>query len=448
MTAWDRYCRYYVPRFRPLFEMMTKGVRFDRVAAAAQLKALGETMARLRQAIDAVTAPDCVFGDSGGIGSQRLARHLYETLKLPKQFTVDKKTKKKSVTTREVALRSLATKYPTKSEAIRLVLEYRKAQKLQQYFADGLADDDGYIRCSYRFTTEAMRLSSSKNPRRTGTNQQNQPKAARVVYLPDPGHVWLKLDLSQVESRIVYVLSKDKALIEQARALPWEFDVHSFNASIIFGEPITKAQKEKRDIGKMTVHGVQRGMTGKTLADHLMKRGIVRTPAQCQAYIDRYLRLTPGLEKGYFPSVRREMLRDRKLTNSWGDVWPIPFERFDDDLFRRGYSFKPQSNNARLIDLCGMVPLGHYIRCAGLDARLLVQVHDELGYSVAPDAAWTLYQTARQSLERPIDYEGVALSVPVEPAVGLSWGATIAFERPPTRDDFMDVITTLVKQAA
>lgn len=452
--ALDRFIAHYRALFRPLLDMMVEGVAFDRARAALVRVKLLERANRLRSEITATAGVD-LFGKSGALSPLKLKTYLYETLKLPKQFVVNPGTKKKEVTTREVAIRTLAVRYPDRVGATAAkLLAHRETQKRATFFDEAIVDSDNRVRCSYRFTTEAMRLSSSKNPKRTGLNLQNQPnvkkeeaaESPRAAYIADPGHLWMKIDGSQIESRIVDVLTKHPDHVERARSKPWEYDAHSENASRIFGRLITKTDKVERDIGKKTTHMAQRDGKGAKLAEVLLCEGIVRSASQCQGYLDRFHAFAPGYERLYFPDVRRRLLRDAKLTNVWGDEWIVTWERLNDDLFRRGYSFGPQSNAARWTNNLGIVPLSSYIKARGMDARLRMQVHDEINFSFAPGWGWELWTTARASLEREVDYEGVPLSVPAELSLGTSWATTIEFARPPAREEFEAAIATLVRE--
>ena len=87
------------------------------------------------------------------------------------------------------------------------------------------------VRCQYKFTTESHRLARAKNPGRTGQNLQNVDRSVRRHYLSDPGTVFIELDASQAEDRIVKtyrgtVLTGNKDLLWRAQAQPWENDEH------------------------------------------------------------------------------------------------------------------------------------------------------------------------------------------------------------------------------
>ena len=425
--------------FDPLLTLMRQGVRVDQARATAQTQSIKGRCAEILTEL-ALVAGTPLHGKTA-ISSVKLQTYLYQTLKLPKR--ISRQTGR--VTANEVAIRALMMRYPEKvGKAGALVLEHREQSKLAEFVSPETQDADGRIRCSYKLTTEAGRLSSSGHPMGRGRNLQNIPRVLRDVFIPEPGHVFLNVDLSQAESRVVYLLSQDPRLIELAQRKPWDWDMHTDNASKIFGIPESAITYEQRYLGKKAVHAAQRGMRGTKLSEELLKEGVLKTPQACDAILDAYLAAHPGVVH-WFASVRQKVLRDRALTNSWGRRIDFRYERFDDDLYRRAYSFVPQSEIADLLNQWGFLPLHRFLQESTMAARICVQVHDSLLISTPPEEAWTVWRFLKAHLEAPRAYEvgGPVLEMPAEVTLGRTWKGDHAFKQPPTEDEFRAALQQL-----
>ena len=234
------YMNHYADMIQPLTKTMLNGIgRDDRRSALKYTKLTAECFVIQDKLTEIAGEP---LHPKKDFSTKKMAKFLYETLRLPKQ--VDRKTKK--VTTKEVALRRLILRFPAKmKEPGTLIMEHRQKYKMKGYLDEKHADADGRLRCQYKFTTKAGRLSSSKNPAGTGMNLQNVHRELRDMYVPDAECIFLKVDLSQAESRDVYVRTGDRKLIEMARSMPWEFDMHTHNASLIFKLPTAAASSER-----------------------------------------------------------------------------------------------------------------------------------------------------------------------------------------------------------
>lgn len=271
---------------------------------------------------------------------------------------------------------------------------------------------------------------------------------------------------SQVESRIVYVLTGDPHMIELAHVRPHEADMHLYNAAAIFGipqadlaaalalpkdDPAHKAAKEKRYLGKRAVHGAQRDMRGKRLAANLLNDGYVYTEDECDKIIDSYHSRFPAIRDGYFPAVRREIMRHKRLENSWGRVVDFHYNRLDNDLFREAYSWPPQAENADLMLQWGVKP-GHAWMMERYGRPLNVTVYDSITASVLPEDAYDLALLLRDSLERPREYRlsptyaAHSLVVPCEFTLGATWAGDFEFKQLPSRDEFTDAAIACAKK--
>ena len=243
------------------------------------------------------------------------------------------------------------------------------------------------------------------------------------------------------------VLSGDPEMTEKARLLPDEYDQHAVSASIIFGIPESEVTYDQRQLGKKTVHGVERGMMGETLADNLLKDGYVHTPDECQRWIDIILRREKGIQR-YFDWIVREVLNYGRLTNSWNRCWDVKHEQLNAALYRRAYSWTPQSEVSDLVIQWGIKPLREYIRTQYPGrARLCCTVYDSILISCEPEIAYDLAAFVTPLLQQTRTYHGAAgdveLSMPVEFKVGTTWKGEKEWKKLPSREEMNETIKTL-----
>lgn len=425
------------PLFEPIMDMMLTGLRVDDERRKAKFEELSGSLSALQADLEKQTGVN-LFGKTS-LSVKKLQTYFYETLKLPKIFKKQPTAKgEKSLATDEATILKLINKYPAKlGEVGPLLLSHRRVSQLSKFYQEQRVDPDGYFRFTLKPDTEAGRLSSKKSPLATGSNAQNIDREARGIYLPDPGQIFMEFDLSQVESRIVYVLSGDEKLKAEANLKPWEGDQHKENAALLFAIDITEVTKEQRQIGKITSHGAQRAMTGMKLQEVLLKGGYNYTAERCNQLVARYYETHPGV-LAYFQRIRWEVINNRKLVNSWGRVLEWPFERLDDSLFRKAYSFRPQSDAADFLNQRGLIPAYRWLKDNGMKSRLALTVHDSLLFSVEPDEAWDLLQFVTASLAAPLILDGFPLTIPVELAMGVNWSKGVEFKKLPTREEFAE----------
>lgn len=312
-------------------------------------------------------------------------------------------------------------------------------------------DPDGVFRSSYAPYADTLRLRSSENPLGTGSNAQNVDREARAIYVPPPGTVFLGIDGAQVEDCIVKVRTKAPRLIEIARLPPWERpDPHSKAGSIAFKVPESQVTREQRYAGKRARHGGNYGLMGQNLADQLLKEGIVYTAEECQRMMDDIIDKDTPEVRDYHRMVRRLLMRDRALTNSWGWTISYEYERLGDDLYRRGYALLPQSDQGIWMSLWGLVPLDGWIEARKEVKHISFMAqgrphpaihqdgHDSLLTSVHPFDAWSVAKVMQASLERPRMYDGIELTLYLEYSLGSSWDAQDMqeFKQLPSKEEF------------
>lgn len=428
------YNQHYVEMFQPLLAMMTHGVQVNVKGQKEWCKKLLLECAELRQGLKEIAGEDLYAVKD--FSPKKLMRFFYETLNLPKRF--NRKTRKPSLDAK--ALGFLINKYDKAREPGKLLLDHRSKAKMAS-FMKGAWDKDGKIRCSYKFTTEAGRLKSAKNPMRKGYNLQNPDRRIRDTFLPDKGTVFIRIDMSQIEDRIVKMYTRQPKMVELANRHPSEYDAHTHNATMIFKIPESEVDYDRRYFAKKVVHGSQRALGANGLSEALLKEGYVKAPKQCQVMIDSYFREFPEILEHYFPFIRQLIMKYRSLTNTWGRVINFKYDQLDADLYRRGYSWPPQSECADLLNQWGIVPAYKYVVERGLETRLNMQIHDEVAASCPPSEAYDYAMFVVKSLEQPRWYFGNKLVVPAEVTIGKSWkDSRFEFKRMPSRKEFDEVV--------
>ena len=251
--------------------------------------------------------------------------------------------------------------------------------------------------------------------------------------------LFLRSDLSQAESRIVYVLTHDPELLRIARSNPWEFDTHKFVGSCISGLPEADIVGERRQAYKKIAHGTHYDEQPPRISDSLLKEGFIFTPDECAAGQQRYLTRFPSIQGVYQFNIRMQLIRERKLTNSWGASIFFPFERLEPPLYRRGYAWIPQSEIGRLLNQKGFVPTDQFLLRNNLRSRINLQVHDEICLSTCPEEVWDVMRFIQESLHVEREYEGEKLAIPIEYSLERRYHAEEAvFKRfPESRDELM-----------
>ncbi len=437
----DFYLRHYPPLFGALLDLERHGIRVDTHKRKYRLLELMANCIDLQDQLTALSGMQ-LYGTTS-LSTAKLKKYLYEQLALPKQWRKRKDTGEKTETVDEVAVRRLMERHPTCQPLQTtgpLILSHRRQQTLLHFYKTERVDEDGRYRSSYSPNTEAGRLSSSKNPRGTGSNAQNVDREARDIFLADAGMVGIEVDGSQVEARVdyllIYMLTGDRAILDKARLRPDEYDQHTENAAAIFHKPATSITKEERYLGKKAVHAAFRDMQGQKLADELLKEGRIYSADQCDKLIKAFrTRLGVGYIEELFRWVRGRIIKDRYLENSWGRRLWFEYDRLDDEAYRRGYSFDPQSECADWMNQRGLIPLHAYLQQEGIGA-INAHVHDSLFFSVIPERAYEATQFLVSSLEQPRTIWGVELSIPCEIKIGGRWKGEHEWKRMPTQQEF------------
>ncbi len=391
-----------------LADMETAGFRIDREGIAAYGRQLGELADGLEKQIYQLAGVPEGFNINS---PKQLGDILFDVLKLPH----GKKTKTGYSTNAEI-LEKLRPYHPI----VDAVLDYRQLTKLKSTYADGLlkvADAHGRVHTTFRQTGTATGRLSSTEP-----NLQNIPvrtelgRELRRYFLPENrDYVIVDADYSQIELRLLAAVSGDENLCEAFRE---GADIHTSTAAAVFGVPRDCVTPEMRKRAKAVNFGIMYGIGAFSLADDI---GVSRQEAQ--AFIDRYLGQFPRVdaylkqtvasayENGYVTTLfgrRRyiaELAGKNKMQQKFGE--------------RVAMNSPIQGTAADLIKLA-MIRVHRRLREEGLDARLILQVHDELLIESNRTCAYRAQEILRTEME-----SAARLSVPltVEIHAGDTWFA-------------------------
>jgi uracil-DNA glycosylase family 4 len=449
---WPFYLAQYVALYPFMLAVSLNGLPVDRQRQRRRHARFQAAIIRAQDKLSAI-AGEPLYGAKGALSHKKMARFLYETLKLPPQ----RKRGTKKITTDEVAVRKLMLRHAAKmKEPGELILDIRRHQKLLEFVAEGRVDDDDRMRCSLGFT-ETLRFAAAKAPDGGGANLLNQDRELRDGFVAPPGTCLIEIDLSQAEDRIVKMLAagvtsdpdRQRILRARARALPHENDEHTRAASVVFyndqkaatsvlfaSDP--RVTKSQRYMAKRGRHASNYGMQGLKLSEELLKDGFVVTPDEGDHIINTILDRDVPEVREWQRWVRARVMSSHCLANSWGHILEAPYDRLNDELYRRFYAFQPQSEVPMLVNQWGLLPLRTFIDEQGLDAAILLQTHDGLLIASAPNAAWPIISQLRRTLERPRIYFGEPLVIPMTVKVGRTWACPTEFKQFPTERELTD----------
>lgn len=393
------------PLVQVLFAMEETGVLVDRDMLNKQSAELASTMLEIQKKAHELA------GGPFNLGSpKQLQQILFEKLELP----VVRKTPKGQPSTAEDVLQELAADY----ELPRVVLEYRSLSKLKSTYTDKLplqiCESTGRIHTSYHQAVAATGRLSSTDP-----NLQNIPirtpegRRIRQAFIAPEGNVLLAADYSQIELRIMAHLSADKGLLG---AFAEGRDIHQATAAEVFGVALDEVSKDQRRSAKTINFGLMYGMSAFGLAKQLnVSRG------EAQEYIDQYFDRYPGV-KAYMDNTRASAKECGFVETIYGRRLYLP-EINARNVQRRQYAERsainaPMQGTAADIIKMAMISVQNWLLQNDIEARMIMQVHDELVFEVACDSI----DGIRDEIIRLMS-AAATLDVPlvVDAGVGKNW---------------------------
>ena len=358
-----------VPLVPVLSRMERNGVRIDAAMLAVQSKELAERM------VDTESQAWEAAGQEFNLGSpKQIQEILFGKLELP----VRAKTPKGQPSTSESALQNLAREY----DLPRLILEHRGLSKLKSTYTDALptciSPTTGRVHTSYHQAVASTGRLSSSDP-----NLQNIPvrtaegRRIRQAFVAPPGYRLLAADYSQIELRIMAHLSGDAGL---RKAFDDGADIHSATAAEVFSLPRETVTADHRRSAKAINFGLIYGMSPFGLARQL---GISHDEAR--SYVDLYFSRYPGVKE--FMDNTRALAHERGYVETvFGRRLYLP-EINARNAQRRQYAERtainaPMQGTAADIIKRAMLSLHAWLESANVDARMIMQVHDELVFEV------------------------------------------------------------------
>lgn len=386
-----------------LARMEQAGFLVDRKALYDFGESLTSSIEQLQQSIWALA------GEPFNIQSpKQLGTILFERLMLP----AGKKTKT-GWSTNAAVLDKLRGKHPI----VEQILDYRTLTKLKSTYADGLLKEisaDGRIHTNFQMTVTATGRLSSTEP-----NLQNIPvrrelgAQIRKMFVASPGKVLVDADYSQIELRLLAHIANDETMIAAFRSGE---DIHAVTASQVFGVPLAEVTPLQRSHAKAVNFGIVYGISAFSLAQDI---GVFQNEAK--AYMDSYFAKYHGVRE-YMTRVVEQAKADGYVTTLFGrrrDLPELKSSNFNVRSFGERVALNmPIQGTAADIIKAAMVRVDARMRTEHLQARLLLQVHDELIVECPAEEAETVRAILVEEMEHVVDYRVPLL---VDAKTGASW---------------------------
>ena len=387
--------------------------RIERNGALVDAQLLGQQSVELGEKLVALEREAYeLAGEEFNLGSpKQLGAILYDKLGCP----VLSKTAGGQPSTAESVLAELADRnYPLP----KVIMQHRSLSKLKSTYTDRLPEQinprTGRIHTSYHQAVAATGRLSSSDP-----NLQNIPirtaegRRIRQAFVAPQGYKLLAADYSQIELRIMAHLAQDAGLLH---AFQNGLDVHRATAAEVFGVELAEVTSDMRRSAKAINFGLIYGMSAFGLAKQI---GVERKEAQ--AYIDRYFARYPGV-LAYMERTRAQAAEQGFVETLFGRRLYLPEIHSKNGAMRKAAERTainaPMQGTAADIMKRAMVAVDNWLQESGLDARVILQVHDELVLEVRED----LLDQVRDAIS-PLMSQAAELDVPllVETGVGANW---------------------------
>ncbi|MBQ55016.1 MAG: DNA polymerase I [Pseudomonadaceae bacterium] len=387
--------------------------RIERQGAYVDAKLLGEQSQELGEKLVALEREAfAIAGEEFNLASpKQLGVILYEKLGYP----IISKTAKGQASTAEAVLAELAEQ---DYELPKVLMQYRSLSKLKSTYTDRLPEQinprTGRIHTSYHQAVAATGRLSSSDP-----NLQNIPirsaegRRIRQAFVAPKGYKLLAADYSQIELRIMAHLAQDADLLDAFRH---GLDVHRATAAEVFGVELDQVSTDQRRSAKAINFGLIYGMSAFGLAKQI---GVDRK--QSQAYIDRYFARYPGV-LAYMERTREQAGEQGYVETLFGRRLYLPEINAKNGALRKGAERTainaPMQGTAADIIKRAMIAVDNWLVESGLDARVILQVHDELVLEVREDLVEQVTEQIKQKMAAAAELDVPLL---VEVGVGNNW---------------------------
>ena len=376
-----------MPLVAVLAEMERNGVCLDTAALHETSGKFTRLMEDLEKEIHALAGMEFNIASPKQVGEV-----LFDRLQITSK---PKKTKTGQYVTSEDVLESLRSKHPI----VEKILEHRGVKKLLGTYVDALPQlinpRTGHIHTNFNQTITTTGRLSSSNP-----NLQNIPvrdamgKEVRKAFVSCPGDLFFSADYSQIELRIMAHLSQDANLID---AFMQGHDIHTATAAKIFKKELSEVTADERRKAKTANFGIIYGISAFGLAERM---GVSRTEAK--QLIDEYFITYPGVKAYMDRSIA--MAREEGFTTTlWQRRCYLP-DINSHNATVRGYAERnainaPIQGTAADIIKVAMVRIHKRMQAEGVQSRMILQVHDELNFSVPPHEKETIQRIVIEEMQ-------------------------------------------------
>ena len=402
----DLFYDIEMPLMPVLAEMEMNGVRLDTESLKETSTILTNRVLEIEQRIYELAG-----GQFNIASPKQVGEILFDKLKIVEKA---KKTKTGQYVTSEDVLQQLKNKH----EIVADILEHRGLKKLLGTYVDALPSlinkRTGHIHTSFNQTITATGRLSSSDP-----NLQNIPirgedgKEIRKAFVPEPGCLFFSADYSQIELRVMAHLSQDENMINVFRDGK---DLHAATAANIYKKPIEEVTRDERTKSKRANFGIIYGITVFGLAERL---DIPRDEAKM--LIDGYF--------ATFPQVHDYMEKSKQVAREKGYVTTLfGRRRYLPDINShnatvRGFAERnainaPIQGTAADIIKVAMIRIFQRFKAEGIKSKMILQVHDELNFSVVPEEKELVEKIVIEEMQRAIT---LAVPLVADSGFGANW---------------------------
>lgn len=395
----------------PLVPVLAKMERAGMLVDPDRLRNLSEGLATQITEVER-SIRDLAGDETFNIGSpMQLSHVLFDVMGLPTKGL--KKTKRGYYSTNAKVLSDLARDH----EIVRLILDWREKSKIKSTYLDTLGPlrrGDGRVHTTYNQTITATGRLSSSDP-----NLQNIPtrselgRTVKTAFSAGEGSVFLAVDYSQIELRLLAHLSGDEHLV---RAFNEGEDFHAETAARVFGVPVSEVTPDLRSRAKAVNFGIVYGQQAYGLSQSLHI-----SMAEARDMIDRYYEAYPGV-RTFLDNVVARAKQTGYAETMYGRRRHIPELKAKNPQLRgfgeRTAMNHPMQGTAADIIKIAMARVSRRLEEEGFAAHMILQVHDELDFECPVDEVERLTTMVRDVMEHVVD-----LRVPLiaEASTGVTW---------------------------
>ena len=395
----------------PLVPVLAKMERAGMLVDPDRLRSLSEGLATQITEVER-SIRDLAGDETFNIGSpMQLSHVLFDVMGLPTKGL--KKTKRGYYSTNAKVLSDLARDH----EIVRLILDWREKSKIKSTYLDTLGPlrrGDGRVHTTYNQTITATGRLSSSDP-----NLQNIPtrselgRTVKTAFSAGEGSVFLAVDYSQIELRLLAHLSGDEHLV---RAFNEGEDFHAETAARVFGVPVSEVTPDLRSRAKAVNFGIVYGQQAYGLSQSLHI-----SMAEARDMIDRYYEAYPGV-RTFLDNVVARAKQTGYAETMYGRRRHIPELKAKNPQLRgfgeRTAMNHPMQGTAADIIKIAMARVSRRLEEKGFAAHMILQVHDELDFECPVDEVERLTTMVRDVMEHVVD-----LRVPLiaEASTGITW---------------------------